>query len=730
MLVVRSFNKHIREAQMRCNPRYEILFEPVRIGPVTAPNRFYQTPHATGMGHQKPQSGAALRGIKAEGGWGVVSTEYCSIHPSSDDSPFGFLTLWDEDDVRDLACTADAIHAHGSLAAIELWHGGAHTNNRLTREQLLAPSAQSAKFVQPGGARAMDRQDINDFRRWQREAAIRARRAGFDIVYCYAGHDYLPFQFLSRRTNRRTDEYGGVLENRVRLLREMIEDTKDAVGDTCAVAVRLAVDELHGPHGITSEGEGREIVEMLAEVPDLWDVNVAGSLGNDSKSSRFSPEGFQEDYVSLIKRLTSKPVVSVGRFTSPDTMVGQIRRGIQDFIGAARPSIADPFLPKKILEGREDEIRECIGCNICRAANNESVPLRCTQNPTIGEEWRRGWHPERIDGRASEARVLVVGGGPAGLECALALGRRGYGVMLAEAGNTLGGRVSREATLPGLAAWARVRDHRLHMLGKHASVEIYPGSRLSAGDVLSLGVDHVVLATGSFWRGDGVGASVEVPVEIEASPSILTPDDIFAGAVVAGPVLVYDDEHYFMGGALAEKLRLAGHAVAIATPLPVVSSWTQMTDEQFFVQKQLMESGIEIWPSQSLVSAADGTAQFACIYTGAITRRDFGTLVLVTGRIADQTLFDELSEATGPGENSPSIARIGDCLAPSSIADAIHSGHKFARHLDLPAEATVPLRERPSLFIGTKPWNAAQLVADPAVRSARSAVSHNVLGSS
>lgn len=715
---------------MGCNPRYEILFEPVRIGPVTAPNRFYQTPHATGMGHLKPQSSAALRSVKAEGGWGVVSTEYCSIHPSSDNSPFGFLSLWDEDDVRDLAHTADAIHAHGSLAAVELWHGGAHANNRLTREPMIAPSAQPPKFVQPGGARAMDRQDIREFRRWQREAAIRAKRAGFDIVYCYAGHDYLPFQFLSRRTNHRTDEYGGSLENRVRLLREMIDDTKDAVGTTCAVAVRLAVDELHGPFGITSQGEGREVIEMLAELPDLWDVNVAGALGNDSKSSRFSLEGYQEEHVAFVKTVTTKPVVSVGRFTSPDTMVGQIRRGIQDFIGAARPSIADPFLPRKIFEGREDEIRECIGCNICRSANNEAVPLRCTQNPTIGEEWRRGWHPEQVARKGSEARVLVIGGGPAGLECALTLGRRGYGVMLAEAGNALGGRVSREATLPGLSAWARVRDHRVHILGKEDSVEIYPGSLLSAEDVLSLGVDHVVLATGSSWRRDGVGSNVEMPVEIAASPAILTPDDIFAGAAVVGPVLVYDDEHYFMGGALAEKFRLAGNDVAIATPLPVVSSWTQMTDEQFFVQKRLMDSGVDVLLSQSLVSAAEGVAEFACVYTGRITRRDFGTLVLVTGRLPEQALFDELSAVTeGARGGLRSITRIGDCLTPSSIADAVHSGHKFARQLDLPAEAAVPLRERPSFPSGDRSWNAVRYDVDPVARSGRSVPSPSVRGS-
>ena len=270
------------------DPSHEILFQPVKIGPVTAPNRFYQTPHATGFGWQRPRSGAALRGVKAEGGWGVVCTEYCSISPTSDDSPHAFLTLWDDGDIAPLALTAEAIKAHGSLAGIELWHGGAHASNRMTRLPTLAPRVQPALYQLPTTARGMDLADMRAFRRWQRDAALRAKRAGFDIVYVYAGHDYLPFQFLSRRTNDRGDAYGGSLENRVRLLREMLEDTREAVGDTCAVAIRLAVDELQGPSGVTSAGEGREAVEMLAELPDLWDVNIAGALGNDSKSALFS----------------------------------------------------------------------------------------------------------------------------------------------------------------------------------------------------------------------------------------------------------------------------------------------------------------------------------------------------------------------------------------------------------------------------------------------------------
>ena len=670
---------------MQRNPRYDILFEPVPIGPVVAPNRFYQTPHATGMGYIKPQSSAALRGVKAEGGWGVVCTEYCSIHPSSDDSPHGFVSLWDEEDVKGLALTAEAIHAHGSLAAVELWHGGTHSSNRMTRLPLIGPSSRPGKFNPPVTARAMDRQDIRNFRGWQRAAALRAKRAGFDIVYVYAGHDYMPFQFLSRRSNDRTDEYGGVLENRARLLREMLEDTKEAVGGSCAVALRLSVDELHGPQGITSDGEGRDVVAMLAELPDLWDVNVSGSLGNDSRSSRFSAEGFQESHVAFVKGLTSKPVVSVGRFTSPDTMVSQIKRGIQDFVGAARPSIADPFLPNKIKEGREDEIRECIGCNMCRAANNEAVHLRCTQNPTMGEEWRRGWHPVRIPAKHQDQKVLVVGAGPAGLETALALGQRGYDVTLAEKGDALGGRLLNEAMLPGLGNWMRVRDYREHMISKLPNVEVFRGSAMGAQDIVDFGADHVVLATGSSWRRDGIGAVQEDAAKF---PNALTPDDVFKGAVISGPVVIFDDDNYFMGGALAEKLRQAGHDVTLVTPMATASSWTALTDEQFFVQKRLLEQGIKLVLLHGLKSQGPHEARLACVYTEREMVVPCETLVLVTGRIADDSLFTEL-------DGRHPVTRVGDCLAPSSIADAVYSGHRFAREFGDNSAGAVLKRERP-----------------------------------
>ncbi|MFN4204734.1 MAG: NADH:flavin oxidoreductase, partial [Tabrizicola sp.] len=166
-------------------------------------------------------------------------------------------------------------------------------------------------------ARAMDREDIRNYRRWHRAAALRAKKAGFDIVYVYAGHDLsLPMHFLQKRRNQRIDEYGGSLENRVRLFRELIEDAKDAVGDTCAVVVRFAVDEMMGEDGISSEGEAKDIVAMLAELPDLWDVNLS-NWKYDSQTSRFAEEGYQEPFTAFVKKLTTKPVVGVGRYTSP-----------------------------------------------------------------------------------------------------------------------------------------------------------------------------------------------------------------------------------------------------------------------------------------------------------------------------------------------------------------------------------------------------------------------------
>ncbi len=676
------------------DPRYDILFEPVKIGPKIARNRFYQVPHCNGMGHQHPSSLAAMRGVKAEGGWAVVSTEEVELHYSSDLSPFNEGRLWDDADIPYHSRVVEKIHEHGSLAAIELVYSSFHSINNYSREAPLSAICRPNDSYDPTYSHAMNKADIKAFRQWHRDAALRAKRCGYDLIYVYCGHNLtLQSHFLSRRYNDRTDEYGGSLENRVRLLRETLQDTLEAVGDTCAVPIRFAVDELLGSEGLSCENEARDVVEMLAEMPDLWDVNIA-DWDNDSQTSRFAESGYQEPFISFVKKITSKPVVGVGRYTSPDAMVKLIKSGVMDMIGAARPSIADPFLPKKIEEGRVEDIRECIGCNMCVVGDHQAVPMRCTQNPTMGEEWRRDWHPEKIAKKTSDSRILIVGAGPTGMEAAMALGQRGYEVMLAEATKELGGRVRHESRLPSLIQWGRVRDYREYQIRQLSNVEIYLDNQLAADDILTLDANHVAIATGSPWRRDGRGREHHHDIPGLDSNAIYTPDDIMQGATLTGDVLVYDDEHYYMGGVLAEKLCQDGANVTLVTPATDVSTFTHNSLEQHRIQKQLIEMGVTIITTHSIASVAADSVTLACTYTSREQQIAAQSVVLVTAMLPETAVFDALQSHSEQWADAgiKTVDCIGDAYAPGTIAAAVWSGHRYAREMDTENVTGVPFK--------------------------------------
>ncbi|MDQ2067658.1 FAD-dependent oxidoreductase [Xinfangfangia sp. CPCC 101601] len=668
---------------MTRSPQHDILFTPLKIGPKTAKNRFYQVPHCNGGGYRDPSAVVEMRRTKAEGGWGVIFTEQTEIHPSSEITPFIEQHLWDDRDIPALARMAEAMKSHGALAGIQLAYSGINGPNLYSREVPLAVSGGPILTFtsDPVQARTMDREDIRDLRRWFRNAFRRSHEAGFDLICLYGAHGFGILQhFLSRATNHRTDEYGGNLENRGRFLREVVEDARETTKGELAVSLRMSLNEA-GPFGF-SNAELRDFIEMHGDLPDIWDL-AHGTWENCSGTSRFKPEAAQEELVQGIKALTSKPVVGVGRFTSPDAMVRQIKSGILDFIGAARPSIADPFLPQKVEQGRYDDIRECIGCNICVSGDMTGAISRCTQNTAFMEEWRKGWHPERPRTKGHSQSVLVIGAGPAGLEAALQAGRRGYAVTLAEARQELGGRVARERLLPGLSAWGRVADYRTGQMAPMPNVEIYRDSPMETLDILGMGVEHILLATGSHWRRDAVARLHLHDIPTDPAMPIYSPDDLMAGKLPEGlRVTLYDDDHFYMGSVLAELLVAKGNRVDFVTPAVKVAEWTDNTLEQATIMRRLLDLGVEIHLNKAPETIGKDEVTLGCTWSGRQSILPAEAVVMVTSRRPEDRLYQELRGMDLANAGVKSLKLIGDAAAPGPIAWATYAGRRWAEELD------------------------------------------------
>jgi dimethylamine/trimethylamine dehydrogenase len=378
-----------------------------------------------------------------------------------------------------------------------------------------------------------------------------------------------------------------------------------------------------------------------------------------------------------------------------------------DFIGAARPSISDPFLPNKIKEGRVEDIRECIGCNICVTGDTRFLPIRCTQNPTMGEEWRRGWHPEIISPKKSDKEVMIVGAGPAGLECARALGQRGYGVTLLEARREFGGRVLRESALPGLNEWRRVIDWRLTQLGKMKNVAMYASSPMTTEDILEAGAQHVIIATGATWRRDGVGRTLWKPIPGYELGNVFIPDDFLESgglppnlqkqASAIQNIVIYDDDHYYMGGVLAELLATNGCEVSLVTPAPLVSYWSQFTLEQERIQADLMKLGVKLYPQNVVSEIGKDFVKLSNVISGEEFALPRDGVVLVSDRTPNDSLYSTLASTLTPtlsrGERGiHSLKIIGDAEAPNIIAQAVFAGHLAAREFEEEKVEGTPFR--------------------------------------
>jgi dimethylamine/trimethylamine dehydrogenase len=682
---------------MSRDPRYDILFEPVTIGPKMMRNRFYQTPHASGMDSQNPGAEAYYRATKAEGGWAVVNTGHTQVSPEFDYSGFHVVSrMLDEGDVRNWSLMTARIHAADSLAGIELAASGSGATGFESRMPARTVSSAGDDCFWMGASYEMSKDDIRSLQADYVAAAKRARSAGFDIVNIHGAETWsLCSMFLMPYYNHRMDEYGGSLENRARFWLETLELVREAVGDDCAIAARHCIENFHGQEGIAVEEEGVGFVELADHLVDFWDVQAGGDrkhFARDIAPSRFFGENSNGELIAKIRPHTAKPIVGVGRFTSPDGMVAVIKSGQQDIIGAARASISDPFLPAKIDEGRIDEIRECIGCNVCVSRVNIASRLICTQNPTTGEEYRRGWHPERyVPTRSPERSVLVVGAGPAGLECAIVLAQQGVEyVHLVEAAPQVGGHFRWVPRLPGLAEWIRLIDYRKVVAEKLRNLAVVTNKELSIEEILDYGADRVIVANGSHWAGDGLSGITQRPIEgaDAALDYVYTPEQIMVdGKEVSGQrIVVYDCEGYFMGASLAERLALEGKQVRLVTPMASPGPYMEWTGEHQMLIPRMRELGVEIDTGYVIDAIeAGGTKGFLAEEPSNEVEWDADGVVLTTQRVPNRELYLELKSdpARLREANISAVYRVGDCVAPRpQVADAIFDGHRLAREID------------------------------------------------
>ena len=677
------------------DPRHAVLFEPIQIGPKTLPNRFYQVPHASGFGVERPRTHAAFRAIKAEGGWGGVCVDYTSFSLESEESPAVSALFWDDADAKALGLSADAIHAHGGLAGVELFHGGSHSVNGQSRAIRVAPSQERSHAIWGALAKTMDADDIGRIQHEWVEAAKRARDVGFDIIYLYGAHGYLLSQFFSTHYNQRTDQYGGSLENRGRFWLETLELVRDAVGTECAVATRIPVDGRDGLPGVVAD-DMLELIRMATPLVDLFDVNV-GIWEEDSGTSRYYPEGHERPWTDRMREATDKPVVGVGRYTSADLMAEIVRTRALDIIGAARPAIADPFLPTKIREGRLDEIRECTGSNVCIAREETYNHVACIQNATAGEEYRRGWHPELFtEATNADRAVLVVGAGPAGMECAITLGKRGFeAVHLVDAAPEIGGRLRWTRQLPTLGDWGRITDYRAIQLDKLDNVEVITGRHLDAPEVLDYGAQIVIVATGSTWRGDGVQPEYsDIKGADPSQAHVLTPEQVMLEGKrpASGTVVVYDGDGYYVGPGIAEELALEGYDVHLVTPFGIVSPTSDHSLEGEVLRSHLHKVGVTAHRDIALTdietSEVRGADHFGQPWSIPCTG-----VVLVTQQQSQDTLYQQLLADPDALEAAEieAVYAIGDAVAPRPISESVFDGHRLAREID----SDDPMRPNP-----------------------------------
>lgn len=642
---------------------FEHLFSPLTIRSKTIKNRIFSTGHQTRMieGGVPTEQMVAYHEARAAGGAGLIITEAARVHDTA-------LSAAPAIDASTDACIpgyqkiADAVHRHGGLVFGQASHSG-RANDRLRNGMRDVPYSASAvpdeRFHNM--PREMSLELIEEVVEAYGTGAARLIKGGLDGVETTASHGVLAAQFMNPRSNRRTDKYGGSLENRVRFQIDVIKSIRHHIGEDYPLGLRISVDEME--HGGLEPSEAQDICRLLSAVPELDYFNViAGSMSGLAGSVHVVPPmmvetGYTAPLAALLKEVTDKPVFVAGRINQPQLAEQILNAGQADMCGMTRAMIADPDMAMKAEQGRLDDIRACIGCNqACIGHFHTGNPISCIQHPETGREL------EFVDkGRAEQSkRVLVIGGGPGGMKAALTAAERGHQVTLCEASGRLGGQALLAQLLPGRAEFGGLITNLEHELSQTA-VDVRRNTPVTLDLVRELAPEAVILATGA--------SPYLPPVEGQEDAHMVDAWSVLKGeANVGSDVLIADWRCDWVGIGLAEKLARDGCRVRLAVTGICAGQNLQSYLRDHWVGT-IHKLGVEIIPYARLFGADSETVYLQHTASGEpILCEGVETTVLALGHQSEISLESELRAA------GYELHLAGDCLSPRSAEEAVYEG--------------------------------------------------------
>lgn len=626
------------------------LVESAQIGKMTIKNRMIMAPMGTALSDER---GLVTREMedyyeaRARGGVGMVIVENAGVDFPQGRQRVRSLSIYGERTLEGLSRLANVIQKHGAMAAIQLHHAGRVAKSQATGLQPVAPSAVPA----PGGEvpRELTREEIKGLVLRFAEAAKLAQRAGFDGIEIHAAHHYLIAQFLSGASNLRRDEYGGSVQNRTRFLLEVIAAVKKSVGEDFPVWCRLNARELGMEKGL-SLGEALEIAKHVERSGvEAMSVSAFG-YGRFDGTIKPEKEGALLPFAEAFKKTVSKPIMAAGMIT-PALGEQALRNGQADLVVLGRALIADPELPQKVVRGEEEDIRPCILCYYCDDSRSSGGSIRCSVNPATGREGEYVIRPakERKD-------VIIIGGGPAGMEAGRVAALRGHRVRIYEKDEKLGGQLRLASVPPHKERIGRLADYFISQL-KKLGIEIALEREVTAEWLKEAKPDTVIVTTGSTELLPHFSGVVEVPIH--------SARDVLSGKAETGERVT------ILGGGMvgcevAEFLKGQGKKVSVVEVLPELASNMRPTPRKKMLERLAQESIVFL--IQARLERIDGRGLLCIDKVGNGVRIQTDTLVYATGVTADQRLFDSLKGVF------LHLVQAGDCIQPRSLIEAIDEG--------------------------------------------------------